>query len=181
MDDNQIVKLLFDRDESALDEVKTKYGRLITRIAENITGSREDGEECASDALLALWQNVPPESPDPLVAYILRIVRNLAIKRKRTDSSQKRSPDAIVCLDELAETLCTADTEVDESALGGALDSFLLSLGEVERRLFVRRYWYCEDIASLADEFSLGVSAVKVRLHRTRNKLKNYLHKEGLL
>lgn len=45
--------------------------------------------------------------------------------------------------------------------------------------LFVRRYWYSDDISDLADRFHMNNNNVSVRLSRIRNKLKNYLQKEG--
>lgn len=48
-----------------------------------------------------------------------------------------------------------------------------------KRMLFVRRYWYSDDISDLADRFHMNNNNVSVRLSRIRNKLKNYLQKEG--
>lgn len=45
--------------------------------------------------------------------------------------------------------------------------------------LFVRRYWYADDIAQLAERFQISRNRVSVRLSRIRNRLKHYLQKEN--
>lgn len=49
----------------------------------------------------------------------------------------------------------------------------------MERDLFVGRYWYAYTPERLAQEQGLSRGAVNTRLMRTRNKLKDYLRKEG--
>jgi RNA polymerase sigma-70 factor (ECF subfamily) len=46
---------------------------------------------------------------------------------------------------------------------------------------FVRRYWHAEAIADIAKRFSASESKVKTSLFRTRNKLKAYIEKEGIV
>ena len=59
------------------------------------------------------------------------------------------------------------------------LDSFLGTLGDTERRLFVGRYWYAYTPEILARAYGMTRNAVNLRIMRTREKLKNYLEKEG--
>jgi len=179
MDDKHIITLFEARSEDALKAVTDKYGRLCSMLARNITNSREDGEECVNDALLVLWKKIPPESPEPLAAYILRIVRNLAYKRLRHESAAKRSAGDVMPLDELCEVLTFDDNEADERELACAVDRFLSSLDERDRLLFMRRYWFNEPIRTLAEAFGMSESAVKVRLMRLRNRLREHLRKEG--
>lgn len=63
MDDNRIIDLYFARDESAIEETKLKYGRLLLSIANSILGSREDSEECENDTYLRTWNAIPPTRP----------------------------------------------------------------------------------------------------------------------
>ena len=68
MDDKKIIELFFARDEEALAQTEKKYGALCKYIASNILAIREDAEECVSDVMLALWQNIPPDCPRDLRA-----------------------------------------------------------------------------------------------------------------
>lgn len=46
--------------------------------------------------------------------------------------------------------------------------------------IFVRRYWYADTVAQIAQRYGITESAVLMRLHRTREKLALYLNKEGI-
>ena len=59
------------------------------------------------------------------------------------------------------------------------INTFLASLGEVERRVFLLRYFYGERIAQIADRFGYSESKVKSMLLRLRERLKKHLMKEG--
>ena len=74
--DQMIIKKLYERSEEAIKELSDKYGALCQGIANRILGNEQDAEECLNDALLAVWNTVPPEKPDPLSAYICRIWKN---------------------------------------------------------------------------------------------------------
>ena len=80
MDDEMIIGLFFDRSEQAILELDKKYGRLCRRVSYNIVNDLRDVEECVNDAYLGAWNAIPPERPNPLPAYLCRIVRNLSLK-----------------------------------------------------------------------------------------------------
>ena len=68
----------------------------------------------------------------------------------------------------------------DELTLRDALNTFLRTLPDLNRHVFVRRYWYVCSIADIAEEFGMTESRVKMILHRTRNRLREHLTKEGI-
>lgn len=90
MDDKQIICLFFERSEQAITELSQKYGDLCMKIARSILNDPQDAEECVNDAWLGAWNSIPPQSPDPLRAYICRIVRNHALKKYRANTALKR-------------------------------------------------------------------------------------------
>ena len=90
MNDEKIIEMLFERDEAALAETQAKYGAFCHTVASNILSLREDREECLNDLLLALWNAIPPEKPQCLKAYIAKIVRNLAMKKTRSENVWRR-------------------------------------------------------------------------------------------
>lgn len=74
LEDNKIIELFFARTEQAIAEMSAKYGTICVRIARNILKNELDAEECVNDTYLAAWNTIPPQKPDPLRAYIFRIV-----------------------------------------------------------------------------------------------------------
>ena len=181
MEDKQIVKLLFARAENAINELSTRFGKQLHRIAYNILGNQSDVEECTNDTYFALWNAIPPVSPDPLAPYVYRTGRNTALKRLHRETAQKRNSRYDVSLEELNGCLPGEDMEqvIDARELGRAIDRFLASNSKVSRYIFIRRYWYGDSIGVIASELDMKENAVSVRLNRMRKSLKMYLKKEG--
>ena len=180
MDDKQIIRLFFERSEQAITELSQKYGDLCMTIARSILNDHQDAEECVNDAYLGAWNSIPPQSPDPLRAYICRIVRNRSLKKLRANTAIKRGSQFEVSLSELED--CIPDNSMDEqlsiSELSAQINAFLAALPKDDRLMFVKRYWFSESISELADAFGITENNVSVRLSRIRGKLHQYLNRE---
>ena len=184
MEDARIIELLWQRDEAGLQAARERCGALCTGLADNLLGSREDAEECFSDALLRLWNSVPPERPQHLRAYLAKLTRRAAIDRLRAERAEKRGggvSDALI--DELAECVSgreDAESETMTRALGEANVSVTVPSDQARQRtLFVRRYFRGEPVQELARRFGIRANSVAVSLKRTREKLRAYLEQEG--
>ena len=70
--DGEIIALFFERDETALSAVNSKYGRYISAVAMNVLGDIQDAEECVNDTYHATWNSLPPEKPNCFFAYLAR-------------------------------------------------------------------------------------------------------------
>ena len=181
--DSDIIEMLIRRDEGALDSLRIRHGRLGMQIARNILRCEEDAEECLADALTAMWEQIPPQSPDPLLPYFLRAVRNLALKRRRAMTAQKRDGGEVLSpedWDTVAELEFYSDREEDSERIRDALNGFLGTLRREDRVLFVRRYWFEDDPAHIADLLGITENHARVRLTRCKKKLRAYLEKEGI-
>ena len=181
MEDQQIITLLWQRSEDAIAALNEKFGSRLQHLAKNIVSSDADAQECVNDTYLALWNTIPPQRPDPLTPYILRLCKNIAISRLRSATAQKRSGYE-VALEELSDVIgCNAlEDTLSAQVLGQAIDRFLGTLTQKDRVIFLRRHWYGDSVQDIAKQMQLSESNISVRLHRTRNKLKSYLILEGL-
>lgn len=184
-DDKKIIGLLYERSEKGLAAIEQKYGRQIKGIAFGICRDREDAEEILNDVLRAVWNSIPPEFPDPLSAYVFRITRNLALTRVRTRKTAKRSGE-VMPLDELTEVIVTG-AERDENAaaldsklISEAINEFLSLQDRTGRVIFIRRYWYADDVADIGKAVGLSRSAVSARLSRMRSALRDHLKEKGI-
>ena len=184
LDDSRIIDLFFERSEQAIEELDKKHGAAVKRTAANILGSRLDAEECANDTYLGVWNSIPPHRPSPLVSFVCRIARNLAVSRLRANKAMKRNAEFDLVLDELGELIPSdvdVEAEYEAKELLAAVDRFLSSLARDDRYIFVRRYWFADPVRDIADAMHDRENRVSVRLHRLRKKLRNLLEKEGLL
>ncbi len=183
MEDRQIIKLLFARAESAISALAEKFGKRLLATARNILGNFQDAEESVNDTYLAVWDTVPPREPEPLAGFVYKTGRNLALKKQRDQTAQKRDGRYDVSLEELAGCLAgvSLEDEIDARLLGRAIDRFLDTIPRDSRVLFLRRYWFGDSVKTLAGHFAMTENAVSVRLSRVRGQLKAYLIKEGHL
>lgn len=180
MEDSRIVELYQKRDRSAISESQERYGAYLKAIAVNILGSAQDAEECINDALMRAWESIPPQRPAKLGAFLGRIIRNLAIDRYRQERALKKGGGQTeLCLEELEGCIGEGSSLEDRLVLREQLNSFLDALEEKNRELFMLRYWYMMPVKEIAKSCGQSEGAVKMSLKRTRDKLKNYLEKEG--
>ena len=183
LEDSRIIELFCERSEQAILELSRKYGSICGRVAGNILNNRLDMEVCLNDAYLGVWNSIPPQKPNPLLSYVCRVVRNLAIKKYHANTAAKRNSIYDIALDELENCFpapATVEDEFNVKELARMIDVFLETLDKRNRMMFVRRYWYSDSIADIAESFHTSSHNVSVRLFRTREKLKKYLIKEGV-
>ena len=177
--------MLHHRDEQALRVITEQYGALCRTVAHDILGNAQDAEECVNDALLQIWNAIPPAKPENFCAYLMKAVRNRALNRYKSGHTQKRGGGQQPApLEELSELLPAAEnvySEIEQRELLAAISRFLQSLPQKKRDLFIRRYWGFTAFADLAAEFGMREDNVQVTLSQTRKKLQAYLRKEGLL
>ncbi len=176
--DAEIVSLYFARDERAIKETERTYGVACMRLSMDILDSHPDAEECVNDSYLKTWNSIPPNRPQFLGGYILRIVRNLSINRLRDLHAARRNRDLTVSIHELDD--CLPDSYEDTGELSATLDRFVGTLAERDRRLFLGRYWFDLPVKELAAEWGMTPNAVSQNLAKTRERLRAYLEKGGI-
>lgn len=183
MDDKEIVRQFFERDEGALSAVGEKYNSYLIKIAESITYSHEDAEEIINDVLMKAWELIPPNEPEKLAAFLGKLARNEAISRRRSALMEKRgSGEVPLVLDEMAEIISDGsniEREQEYKALMEEISSYIKKQKPLKRDMFVCRYWYCMSVRELSGKFGVTESKVTVTLCRLRAKLKKHLQERG--
>lgn len=183
MDDNRIIELYLCRSEDAIPETENKYGNLCLNIAKNILGNEEDSKECLNDALLVLWNEIPPKVPDILSAFIGKITRNIALNRFRKNTAKKRKGNAAsLVLDEISEFVSgneNVEENFEQKELLSAINAFLAEYPKEKRRIFVARYWYFMSTEEIAKITGRNEKFIHNTLARTRTKLKKHLEERG--
>ena len=184
MEDTEIIDLYWQRDQRAIDETHGKYGGFLAGIAWNILRSHSDAEECVNDTWLRAWNAMPPQRPGILSAFFGKLTRNLSLDRWRYNRAAKRGgPQVEMALEELGECLPAPgrpEDHLEERETADLISRFLREQPQLDRVLFLRRYWYLDSVAALAERFSMNENTVKSRLHRTRLRLKEVLLREGV-
>ena len=183
MNDSEIVDLYWKREERAVAETEKKYGGYCYSIAYNILANHEDSEESVNDTYIEAWNAIPPHRPLFLSSFLGKITRRIAIDKWRADHALKRGGGEISnALEELGECIAYEDSTelcLEKQMLAQAINDFLRTLSQTERKIFIFRYFYMESVETVCKRFGYSESKVKSILFRTREKLRIYLQKEG--
>ena len=184
LEDEKIIELFFRRSEEAVRELDHKYGSTCHALSYRILGNRQDAEECVNDAYLGVWNAVPPAHPDPLLPYVVKIVRNISLNSYWRKKAAKRSSCYTVALEEIEACIAdrkTVEDEIEAGELARILEGFLDTLTLENRVIFMRRYWFSDSYKDIAGFAGLSEKNVSVRLARIRQKMKQYLMERGVL
>lgn len=181
MEDQKIVKLLWQRAENAIEALAKKFGKRLMSIAMNILGTYQDAEESVNDTYLAVWNTVPPKKPDPLAGFVYATGRNISLDRLKYNTAEKRDGRYDVSIDELANCIPAPALEetVEARELGLAINRFVGTLSVDNRALFLRRYWFGDSVQQIAKDLGMRENTASVRLGRLRMQLRQHLVKEG--
>lgn len=183
MEDSEIIRQFMERSESAVGELQCKYGNYCNKIALNVLDSREETEECVNDALMKIWESIPPDEPQSLRAYLGKITRNLAINRLKKITAEKRGNGEIAAVyEELSELIpdkSRIEQKHEHKELMNEINTFLGKLPAQKRNIFVLRYWYCESVKAISETLGISENNVSVTLSRVRDKLRAHLRKRG--
>ena len=180
MTDEELIGLYYSRDEAAIAQTRTHYGRLMRSVAYGILRNAEDAEECENDAYLRAWNSIPPARPKSMCGYMARLARCAALDRYSYNNAAKRGE--ALPLDELEgciRDVSSAEDRFTERELTQLLNRFLKAQDYNTRVIFMRRYWLSENIGEIAKTLHVSQSMVKSRISRTLKKLREFLRAEG--
>lgn len=183
MEDEKIVERYLARDESAVALTAEKYGRRLRALSFGIVRDPGTAEECENDTYLAAWNSIPPNEPrDCFYGYLARIIRNVSLSRCRESQALKRGA-LVEALSREMERCIPAPNGIgwrmDELALKQTINGFLRTQSELKRNVFIRRYWYLDDLEDIGARYGISKSNVKIILFRVRRGLRECLEKEG--
>ena len=176
MNDERMITAIKNRSEAAINEVITKYSKLLWSVAGavlNNIGSTQDVEECVADAFIYLWEH--PEKYNPqrgkLKTWLSIIARTQAVNRCREIAKRNIVPlEDTDFIDQLGivDTFLEAETR-------RALLAAVNALGEPDREILIRRYYYEQKPREIALALDMSVKQVDNRLYQTKLKLREVL------
>lgn len=181
--DEHIIQLFFDRSERAIEALADAHGRAMRAVSLRIVQNEQDADECLNDAYLGVWNAIPPARPTALCAFACRICRNVSLTRYHYNKAIKRDASASVSLEEIADILpdrSTVEREIEDTAIVKALNDFLDSLDPTNLYVFMRRYWFFDEVRDIAGATHLTEAAVYLRLDRMKKRLANHLSERGI-
>lgn len=178
MDENKRLALrLKKHDERALDRIMLRYTPLVSSIIHNISGGslpKEDIEEATADTFVSLWKHADSFDPDKLAGYLCAIAKSKALDCLKKRRIVPVDIDEVEIEDDFS---LIENTELKE--LTGELKRAIDKIDEPEREILIRYYFYYQKIEDISEYMKINPATVKVKLHRTRKKLRSILTERG--
>ena len=185
MQEDSLWQLYCRREEEAIQKTIDAYGSYCRTVAGNILANPEDVEEALADTWLKVWNAVPPQKPKYWNLFLAKITRGCALDIWRKNHAACRGGgQTVLALEELRQcvsSLGSPEKQLHTQALTQAVSAFVGKLPDRHRIIFLRRYFYMEDIGTIAKNHAMKEANVRMLLSRIRQKLKKHLIQEGLL
>ncbi|MBI5723344.1 MAG: sigma-70 family RNA polymerase sigma factor [Planctomycetes bacterium] len=182
--DGKLVRLTLDGDLSAFDQLVGRYQRQVTGAAYRLLDNMDDAMEVAQDAFLKAFDKLASLSePDRFGSWILRIVSNLALNRRRARALRRVSSlDALMDEDgEKAElnqpdpkAVSPEDTAVGLD-VGELMREAIEELPDMQRQALMMFSVEQMPQKEVAEALHCSVEAVKWHVFTARKKLKERL------
>ena len=177
MKDEKLVRRLKDRDETALEELLRRFGPLMRYIIAPILPGEQDREECLSETVMTVWEKIESYDPEKgnWTTWLTAVTRNGALNKARSlrrRETQELTPD-------IPSPGPTPEERVIQQEREAALVEAIQYLGDRERMLFYRKYYYRQSTAPMAAELGMTQRAVEGRLYRIKQKLRKRLGGDG--
>jgi RNA polymerase sigma-70 factor (ECF subfamily) len=174
MKEEMILRKLRRREPSGLEELMDQYIPYVSTVVWNILRNamaKEDAEEVVSDVFLAAWNRAADIRPGYAKAWLGAVARNMAKnKLRQIGQDLPLEEDILEIPDEFTPVTLTEQAE-ERKAVRRAVED----LGEPDREIFLRYYYYAQTVAEIGLCMNLNVSTVKTKLRRGRQRLKELL------
>jgi len=176
MDDGKLAERLNSGDPEAFINIMEVYNKLLWVVVGGVlnnVGSCEDIEECISDVYVTLWKN--PKAYDAHKGSLKTFLAVMA-KRKALDRYRQLTRAKIV---ELDEAVASSDDDLLEfiarKDLYNELYEAIRSLGEPDKEILIRRYFFNEKPSGIAGKTDIPVKEVENRLYQSKLRLRKLL------
>lgn len=173
MREEKAIQKIKDREADGLQALMDKYIPYVSAVAWGILrGSMtvQDAEEVVSDVFLAAWHSPQSLIPGKVKAWLGAVARNKAKNKLRSAGRDLPLEEDIL---ELPDDTPVGDLErAEEKRL---VQEAVDSLPPKDREIFLRHYYYAQQISQIAREMKLPESTVKTRLRRGRMKLREFI------
>lgn len=182
MSDEKIIEMFLRREATAVACAQKEYGKACMETARKILKDEQAAQACFNEAFLRAWQNIPPERPVSLKAYLLRLTRNLAVEKYAAGHFEAPATELGEAFKELEDCLLPPETDLESDLvleeLSEVLNGFLKLEPAQDRVCFVRRYWYGESVKEIAAACGLREERVKSLLSHSKRRLRAVLLRE---
>ncbi len=174
MKEKDIIELITQRNESGLKLLEMYHSPLIRYIVSPILNNSQDADECLSEVIMKVWNNISQFDPSKgsWTAWLTSIARNTALNRLRQLKPTVSTEDIPA---DIPSSEPTPEEILIKKEREKMLKHALSQLSQKDKALFYRKYYYMQSTAQIASELSMTERAVEGKLYRIKKKLRKLL------
>ncbi len=153
-------------------ELYQKYSQDVYRFAYWVCGNSQDAEDITSETFIRALTSSEEIRSETVKGYLLTIAKNLAYKKSRRE---KR----LISLDEeTIESDSRLAQQAEDSASVRTAIRFIQTLPEADRMALILRIEHNLPYEEIAAMLNISLAAAKVKVHRARIKLAEYVQEQ---
>lgn len=179
MKDEMILRKIRSGDPAGMEALMDRYIPYVSTVCWNIlrgSMAKEDAEEVASDVFLAAWNRAEDIEAGRLKAWLGAVARNMAKNKLRQMGRELPLEEDILEIPDENTPVSALERKEEQRLVRRSIEQ----LGEPEREIFLRHYYYCQTVAEVAVVMHLKESTVKTKLRRGRSRLRAILLRWGV-
>lgn len=170
-------------DAYAFEQLMAAYEKKIYCLCLRMMGNAHDGEDCAQEAMLRIWQKLPQFRGDAAFStWVYRVTAALCM-----DALRKRQRTQKESLEALSETGFDAQDDAPTPEEAGEqqeqremIAKAVASVPEAMRSVFLLRDVHGLSVEDTAKALGISAGTVKSRLSRAREKMAQHLRAQGM-
>ena len=168
--DGAVVRRVLGGDTEAFRILVERYRAAFGRYAVGFVGDADAAADAMQEAFIRAYDALATcHDPDRFGAWFFRILQNQC-RTARGRTRETEDLDAV----QLASTE-RADSATERAELAALLDAALASLTAEQREAFVMKHVEGRSYEEMAGLLGVGAEALKMRVHRARDALKEKL------
>ena len=174
MNEAKALALLKSGDQEALEWFIDKYSAYVGTVVSNFlrsSMSHEDIEEVTSDVFVTLWRSAANLYPLNLKGYLSRVARSLSMQKLRERATELPLDEDILIIDDNSDFDRLEREEQDR-----VVRQEVYSLPQPDKEIFLRFYYYCQSVSTIAELMQMNPSTIKTKLRRGRDRIRQHLN-----
>ena len=184
MNDRKIIALLYSQPSEGIRAMIDDYSSLVYAITYNKLGSvlsSDDIEEFVGYIFSRVYANRSSIdlSRGSLKGYISTLAKRMSIDEYRKCGARVKTVEMTDEQCDIISDTCNIQEDVERSIDEKALVRALKMLEQKDRTVLVRRYYYNQTSAEIAKSMNMTDAAVRKRISRAINKVRDILLNKG--
>jgi RNA polymerase sigma-70 factor (ECF subfamily) len=169
-------------DDDAFARLVETYQTPVYNLCYRMLGESTAAEDAAQETFWRAYQNLKRYDPSrPFITWLLSIAAHHCIDQQRKRRLPLLELDEFPELDIADSSVPNPEKEMSHNQEDAALHQLINQLNPQDRATVILKYWYDCSEEEISQMLSLTVSAVKSRLHRSRQQLAEMLSSNPML